>query len=196
MEKKKVYHQGVFVGEYEMTGDMLQDVVLVDKILAERGFSRQALPPHVAIFHQAYAFSKASTFLYQGVIRKPPDVTAVTPFVVNITFSIELYLKSLALKHDKRLHGHELGQLFKKLPSTGKSEIERALVERSHSQWAEGSNTVADLQKAARDLNTAFVDWRYLFENPSKALGIAFKPTIYLAEVLHCACQMQTSSSA
>jgi len=38
----------------------------------------------------------------------------VAPFVVNMAFSLELYLKTIALQHGKKLHGHELTKLFAK----------------------------------------------------------------------------------
>lgn len=187
--KKKIHHNGVYIGEFETTGDDLKDVVIVSRILDERGLNGGAVPLHVSIFQQAYSFSIAATQLFQRIVQKPPDVTAVSPFVVNITFSIELYLKSLALKHGKRLHGHPLGDLFKKVPAAGKAQIEQKLIEMAQSQWADGPKTIQDLRDTAKALNTAFIDWRYLFENPSKPLGIHFKQTIYLAEILHAACQ-------
>jgi hypothetical protein len=42
-----------------------------------------------------------------------------------------------------------------------------------------------DLQNVLDEIDTAFVDWRYLHENTSKALKITFMPTIFLAEILH-----------
>lgn len=191
MAKKKIHHNGTYVGDYDSTGDSLQDVLIVHKILEAKGLNRPLLPPHVSIFQQAYSFSTAATHLFQRLVQKPPDVTAVSPFVVNIAFSIELYLKSLALKHGKRLHGHPLGDLFKKVPAAGKAQIEQKLIEMAQSQWADGPKTIQDLRDTAKALNTAFIDWRYLFENPSKPLGIHFKQTIYLAEILHAACQAQ-----
>lgn len=45
-----------------------------------------------------------------------------------------------------------------------------------------------DLDDILREINTAFIDWRYLHENSSKPLKIKFAPTIFLVEILHAAC--------
>lgn len=131
-----------------------------------------------------------AAILYERLTTAPPDAGATAPFVVNITFSLELYLKTLASRHGKALRSHELAQLFKKLPSAAKQAIEQELpLFAKTSEWADGLTTMDDLRRVVNDLDTAFLDWRYLHEKPEKLLRINFKPTIFLSEVLHAACQ-------
>lgn len=126
--------------------------------LAERGFKSE-VSPHLTIFRQAYAFMNTAALLYEKVSGSPPDASAMGSFVVNATFALELYFKTIAIKHGTTLRGHELVRLLKNLPAAAKREIERQLVELSKtSQWACGVDTMEGLRKVVAELNTAFVD--------------------------------------
>jgi hypothetical protein len=75
------------------------------------------------------------------------------------------------------------------LPAPAKENIKRefdSLV--SKSQWASETPRIEDLLAGLDRLDTAFVDWRYLHENMSRPLHVAFKPTIFWGEILHAAC--------
>jgi hypothetical protein len=91
---------------------------------------------------------------------------SVAPFVVNSTFALELYLKTLGLLHDTELRGHDLLTLFDALPSrtwsTFRSEIER--------------------------LRSAFLEWRYLHER-KRASEIRFVEMIFIMELLDITCR-------
>jgi len=152
--------------------------------------------PEHAIFRQAVSFTNIAADAFEKhLIKTPPDGGAMAPFVVNAVFGIELYLKTLALQHGKTLHGHEIERLFRKLPRAAKQEIERQIATLSvTSRWACGINSIDDLQIVLDELDTAFIDWRYLHENTAKALKITFKPTIFLSEVLHSACLTKAST--
>jgi hypothetical protein len=45
-----------------------------------------------------------------------------------------------------------------------------------------------DIRGVLDEVNTAFVDWRYLYEDQANALKIIFQPVIFLSEILHAAC--------
>jgi len=189
--KKRLHHNGQFVSEYESTGDDLKDIQIVEKIFVERGLNLPKPTLEQASFRQAISFTKIAADVFEKYIAKePPDGSGMAPFVVNAVFSIELYMKTLAFQHAKKLHGHEITKLFKKLPAAAKDEIERQLATLSvTSRWACGISTIDDLRKVLDELDTAFQDWRYLHErNDSNPLKITFLPTIFLAEVLHEAC--------
>lgn len=188
--KKTFHHNGRFICEYESTGDALEDIKIVDRIIKDMGLDGPEIPLHRSMFYQAQAFSKTAAMLYERLLRPPPDPSAMSPFVVNMTFAIEIYLKALAEKHGKSLHGHEIETLFRKLPAAAKAEIDRALAGQSACRWRPVDRTFSqiDLQDIARNLNTAFVDWRYHFEKPDKLLNFHFPETIFLAEMLHNAC--------
>jgi hypothetical protein len=187
--KKRLHLNGVLIGEFEFTGDEAKDIQLIDKLLAERGL-KQTPSPERMMFNQANSFARASADIYEKhLLAAPPNGAAMAPFVVNIAFAIELFLKALAMQHGKKLHGHEIKRLFKKLPSPAKNEIDHHLQKLSFtSEWAEGIKTMDDLRDVLDEIDTAFVDWRYLHEDTRKRLRITFKPTIFLSEVLHAAC--------
>ncbi|WP_315729145.1 hypothetical protein [Bradyrhizobium sp. SZCCHNS2015] len=187
--KKRLHLNGVLIGEFEFTGDEAKDIQLVDKLLAERGL-KQTPTLERMMFNQANSFASASADIFEKhLLMAPPNGAAMAPFVVNIAFAIELFLKTLAIQHGKKLHGHEISKLFKKLPSAAKNEIDFHLRRLSlTSQWAEEIKTMDDLRNVLDEVDTAFVDWRYLHEDTTKKLRITFRPTIFLSEVLHAAC--------
>ncbi|WFT91411.1 hypothetical protein QA633_23905 [Bradyrhizobium barranii] len=187
--KKRLHHNGVLIGEFDFTGDDIRDVEIVDKLLAERG-PKQAATLERSMFNQANSFASASADIFEKhLLKTPPNGAAMSPFVVNIAFSIELFIKTLSVQHGKTLHGHEIKKLFKKLPGAAKDEIGHHLGRLcTTSQWADEIKTMDELRNVLDEINTAFIDWRYLHENPTKRLKITFKPAIFLSEILHAAC--------
>lgn len=164
----------------------MKDIAIVNQIAMERGLDHRPVTTVEAMFQQANSFAATGAALFEKLNARPPDQMAIAPFVVNTAFSLELYMKVLALQHGKKLHGHELSTLFRKLPGAAKQEIERQLAAlRETSRWSAGIKTFSDLANVAASLNTAFVDWRYSYEQPSRPLRIDFQPTIFLGEVLH-----------
>jgi hypothetical protein len=187
--KKRLHLNGVLVGEFDSTGDDMRDVEIVDKLLAERGL-KQTVTLERSMFNQANSFAGASADIFEKhLLKEPPNGAAMSPFVVNIAFAKELFIKTLSIQHGKKLHGHEIKKLFKKLPGAAKDEIDHHLRRLfTTSQWAGGIKTMDDLRDVLDEVDTAFVDWRYLHEDTTKPLKITFKPTIFLSEVLHAAC--------
>jgi hypothetical protein len=186
--KKRLHHNGVYICDFDASGDAMRDIEVVNRLLAERGLD-QKVTLEWSMFNQANSFSIVSADIYEKHLMKPPpNGAAMSPFVVNTAFAIELFLKTLAMQHGKKLHGHEIKKLFKKLPGAAKDQIDRQLGKiSSTSQWAGEIKTMRNLQDVLDEIDTAFVDWRYLHENTSKALKITFTPTIFLAEILHAA---------
>ncbi len=88
----------------------------------------------------------------------------VVPAVVNLAFSIELYLKYLLTKNKKQCKSHELLDLFNSLDSTVKQEIIK-LTEYDEEEF-----------KILLSKHTGvFVKWRYLNEkNESINVDIEF----------------------
>ena len=186
--KKRLHHNGVYICDFDATGDNMRDVEIVNRLLAERGLDHVPTLER-AMFNQANSFANVSADIYANhLMKQPPNGAAMSPFVVNTAFAIELFLKTLAMQHGKKLHGHEINKLFKKLPGAARDQIDRQLSQLlSTSQWAGTIKTMRDLQDVLDEIDTAFVDWRYFHENASKALKITFTPTIFLAEILHAA---------
>lgn len=77
----------------------------------------------------------------------------IVPAVVNLAFSIELYLKFLLAKNETPSRGHKLLALFDSLDSTTKQEI------------IDLTNYDKDEFESLLSKHTeAFVEWRYLHE--------------------------------
>ncbi len=80
------------------------------------------------------------------------EILAV-PAVVNLAFSIELYLKFLLAKNGKQCRGHKLLDLFDLLDSTIQQEI------------IDLTDYDKDEFKSLLSKHTeAFVEWRYMYE--------------------------------
>ncbi len=88
----------------------------------------------------------------------------IVPAVVNLAFSIELYLKYLLAKNKKQCRGHKLLDLFNSLYPTVKQEIIK-LTEYDEEEFKILLNKHTE----------AFVEWRYLHEqNESININIEF----------------------
>ena len=82
-------------------------------------------------------------------------LNAIVPAVVCLAFSIELGFKAILVGCDKPSEGHKFVELFGLLPSEIQDEIERLVVGKD--SGFEGSLTL---------VSNAFVEWRYIFEEP------------------------------
>ena len=183
---KAVLLNGIVVGEVVSTGDIERDTEAVRAFLESKGL-RKDISLFQGMFNQAVAFANTSALLYERDLRRPPRKgVSCTPFVVNAAFSIELYLKALAQKHGIALRGHELAKLFKALPIQALSEIE-TVIPRCAANRALGEEP--DFPRYLRELNTAFVDWRYCYEL-ERTGAVSIEPTIFVMEVLHESCRL------
>jgi hypothetical protein len=183
---KTILLNGVAVGEVMSTGDMEQDAESVRQFLKGKGLHKE-VTQFQAVLNQALAFANTSAYLYERDLRRPPRKGfSAAPFVVNASFSIELYLKALAQKHGVALRGHELTKLHKALPKRALEEIE-AVKPRcaSNRNLGEAPQFTAYL----KELNNAFVQWRYSYEL-EKTGAVRIEPTIFVMEVLHEACRL------
>lgn len=181
MKHTKRFHlNGTYICDYESTGNDLDDVVSLNKLLAERGLD-QIPTIQRSMFNQANSFANVAAEIFEKhLIAQPPNGAAMSPFVVNIALAIELFFKTLAMQHGKKLHGHEITKLFKKLPSSAKADVEKQLKRLSStSQWAGTIKNMQDITAMLDEVDTAFVDWRYLYEDRTKALKITFQPVIF-----------------
>ena len=80
---------------------------------------------------------------------------AIVPAVVCLAFSIELGFKAILLGCKKPSDGHKFVELFGKLPSELRAEIERLV-------GGEDGGFLGSLEL----VSNAFVEWRYIFEEP------------------------------
>lgn len=187
---KTVLLNGVIVGEAPVTGDYDRDIEAARQVLKDKGVYKP-VSRFQAMHAQAAAFANTSAYLYERDLKRPPRKgTSAAPFVVNASFSIEVYLKALAQKHGLTLRGHELTKLYKALPKPALAEID-AVIPRCAANRA--LDEEPDLPQYLRELNDTFVKWRYCYEH-DRAGQVRIEPIIFVMEVLHEACRLQQSA--
>lgn len=90
--KKKILFNRIEVGEYEATGDLQVDAEAVREVLKSKGLYKKPSTTD-AMLGQAHAFAHTAIELYNKKIKHSPvDIMGIAPFIVNPTFSIEIYL--------------------------------------------------------------------------------------------------------
>ena len=96
------------------------------------------------------------------------------PFVVNVSFSCELFIKAIMIKQSPTQEfsqGHDLGQLFNTLDDKDKAAIRSAYKEKCSKP----------LDELLDESSKAFKDWRYALE---KGASICVTGIIAFAEAL------------
>ena len=181
---KKLYCDGVYVCDYESNDDLDDDQMAVIQILKQRGLHKEVTLEQ-SIFRQAVSFGTTAAYLWERDLnRVPRQGISIAPFVVNATFALELYLKSISLLHGSKIHGHDLVDLFDSLKADARQSLASAF------QFAKWPCDVKDLDQyraALLKIRKAFVEWRYLHEgNPSSPID--FPSLIFMMEVAHEAC--------
>jgi hypothetical protein len=182
---KRLYLDGEFIGEIPVVGDQEQDMRAALAFMESKGLKREVTRVGGA-FRQAQSFGKAASLIYQADLRvEPRYLPSIAPFIVNLVFSIELYLKTLGEFHGVTLRGHNLSILLDHLPPEALRQIEQFAA-----ICAKRRNGLPnpDFRRCLMELNDAFVEWRYLHER-ERTSGIHFGSAIFVAETLHEACR-------
>jgi hypothetical protein len=184
-ETKKLYLDGEYVGEYVPSGDLEKEREAAIALLREKGLY-QVTTPEQAIFRQALSFATTASYLYQRDLTVVPrNGMSVAPFVVNATFALELYLKTLGLLHNTVLRGHDLLSLFDALPPVAHQALLQNFVK---STWQCDITEMVAFRKEIERLRSAFLEWRYLHER-KRASEIRFVQMIFVMEVLDITCR-------
>lgn len=179
--KKEVHHEGIRVGAVDGTGTLEGDAAAAHELLESLVLVKH-LSPWMTAFGHARSFANVAITLHRQIIlSKMRDMTAVHPFVVNATFSIELFLKALAMKHGEKLWGHELLKLYEGLPQVAREEIQPHVLPCSIKRQL---HAAPDLRMFLDELNNAFVQWRYSHESES-ACAINLERIIFLLDVFN-----------
>ena len=139
------------------------------------------------MLRQAQSFLRAANDIHARDIRgEKKNELGFVPCIVNSSFAIELYLKTLALVHDKNeLRGHRLfDELWCNL-----SDAARRLVEEECASInaAHKLERPVDVATALQQMNSAFVDWRYAFEVESVG-GFPLQDASVLGAALNAVC--------
>lgn len=135
----------------------------------------------------ANAFYKTGAKEYLEIINNSnigaEEAMAAIPAIVNLSFSIELFLKSI--KTD--LRGHKIKELFDNQDDGTKIVIKRLVV--SACKKVDSNYNENDFSDDVEKMSDSFVEWRYFFE-ASRSAKILF---IYnFASILHGLFEIQT----
>ena len=183
---KTLYVDGRPVGDVLVTGDIETDIAAVKSTIRAAGLERPASSVD-ALMQQAMSFATTATFIYSAKLSKKPwDQFAVSPFVVNSVFSIELYLKAIAKIFGKELHGHRLKtELFDNLPVAAVHAIDSLTLEYRNDK---GKDAPSDIRTVLDTLNNAFVAWRYAHEGKDTPY-FKVSDSIAVLDILDAACR-------
>jgi hypothetical protein len=169
MKKLKLLNsQGAVVAQVPDT--VLNDPVAARELLATLGYASEPKSKAHLTFAQANCFASTAADIYHSHLNKnikelKPEYVA--PFIVNSTFSIELFLKSIHIAHETKNYQtvfdkHNLKELFFSLPGKIQNDIHKSL-----KACLAAENRAEDeinLSTRFRELANAFVDWRYMHE--------------------------------
>lgn len=134
-----------------------------------------------SIYNTAQQFENTANYLAQQIplsMPKPP----VIPFAVNVTFSVEMYLKCLILIETKEPPKkiHELHDLYKSLSNDSQTSIRmefEKLTQNSPFQNTKGTPFATmkiDIDSVLQRMNRTFVGWRYApLEKPKEGSGVS-----------------------
>ena len=160
--KKTLLVDGKPIADIPITGDIEKDIASVKFAMNAAGVERTISSLNI-LLRQAASFANTAAYIYSTKLsRKPWDHFAITPFVVNSVFSIELYLKAIGKIYGVELHGHRLKtELFDKLPTDASQLLDSFTAEYRRDK---GEVAPDDLRDVLATLNNAFVLWRYPHE--------------------------------
>lgn len=180
---------GKSVGWFQATGDMETDLGLATERIRELGYAPPDLPQWMRIRQQAMDFRNACGLImnYDNG-RRPPDQRPLSaPYVVNTALCIELYLKALSLRHGTAQRGHDLCELYDRLPKDAKSAILCRVEEARAETNYPGQADDADLRAMFESMKDNFIQWRYLHEY--ERLGtLLMGQLFFLRALLHRSC--------
>jgi len=180
---KDIVLNGIVVGKFVSTGNDELDVEVMQEALKKKGLWKE-IKAEEMMFNQAQSFANTAKTLYvDGIKNNQRNIHSFAPFVVNATFSIEIYLKTLHKLFGQNKRGHSLKALYKSLDNKGKEHISKIAVETKHMFHLEEGK---DFEYYLYLLDKAFEEWRYIYEGKSDM--IYFSPTIYVMQVLDKAC--------
>ena len=165
---KDLMVNGKVVGQYISTGDTELDLPIARARLQELGYEQRELPLWMHIRQQAIYFQDTCTLLWNTELARPPPRRpfALIPYAVNTAFCVELYLKALALKHGRKLRGHELLELYNELPPEALADIEASIPDALKDVPLSGEPVVPEFISM---MNNVFVHWRYAYEHQELA---------------------------
>lgn len=183
MAKKEVILNGIVVGEVEATGNIERDLQAIRALLKEKGLHKE-VSENDAMYGQANSFAETANNIYGKDLKHSPyKGSSSAPFVVNATFSIEIYLKTIHHAYGHKVRGHNLENIFKSLPKEAKKIVTDSAIDVRPRYILE---TGVNIESSLQSLSKSFEQWRYLYEH--NKLTIEIQSIRYAMHVLHEAC--------
>jgi len=180
---KALLMRGQKVADIESTGDPIVDVETCRQKLRELGLYEPTTKLQ-AMHRQAHGFAICALRIHDTLLQQERSYAGASPFVVNASFALEVYLKALTERFDGTFAGiHLLEKLLGNLPPAAQMAVKMQIpfvISQKELQQA------YDLAAILRDLNNAFVDWRYMYED-GKQLKVQLPEVLYALRVLHAA---------
>lgn len=145
------------------------DPALMRDVLAKHGYMQDKNKSKLT-FGQANCFAKTASDIYRNHLNKiviEVEEIYIAPFIVNATFAIELFLKSIHIKYEVNSSVdissiHNLKKLFFALPGKLQKKLQESLGSCLMAMGREYDEV--DLSSQFRLLANAFIDWRYMHE--------------------------------
>ena len=144
-------------------------------------------------FHQANNFAKVAAQIFHAHLNRSIsdiDPCYMAPFIVNSTFSLELFLKTLHQSHKTKSYGevadkHNLKNLYFSLPGKIQNKLKKSVNHCAVAQNRTEDSIVLDVR--VRELANAFVDWRYMHEKDHLKIR-AFNDLIVIMGAFYNSC--------
>lgn len=187
MATQNVIFQGHIVGQVPVSGDLQTDMDAADDLIKSLGIDL-SLTKEQLMFRQATAFKGAAEKLYFAHLTKSgPDVIyAMPPFVVNIAFAMEVHLKLLGvLGGVQPTQVHKIHKLFLLVPDN----LRQKAIQRWQSDVVATNNSTRALENVLKDMDNAFIEWRYGYEKAPTVRTIFMVDVINACTVLANTCR-------
>tara|TARA_R110002050_G_scaffold88829_1_gene187253 strand:- start:259 stop:735 length:477 start_codon:yes stop_codon:yes gene_type:complete len=118
------------------------------------------------IFFQALKFQKAAYLLNRNL--EDDNWALLVPYITNISFTIELYLKALLTSEGKKgkvIEIHKLKELFGLLSEISQKRINYLFSQQINNSKSPAFNDDNSLEAVLEDISNAFVKSRYFYES-------------------------------
>ena len=114
-----------------------------------------------------YKLASAFQQMVEESLSLQKEISAVNvPFIANLCFAAELYLKCLHALDGSEKTGHNLSTLYESLKAETKALVEKNLPKHDIDSMG------LTIEAALKEYRSGFVDFRYLFEGGKEPLNI------------------------
>lgn len=113
--------RGALIGEFEGSSDPIENAARARSFIGEK-LGRRERNVGLACMNEAVAFHRAALIIRD---RQPFEPPMVFPYVVNLSFAVELFLKTLTATESTSLRGHNLNRLLDEVPTDRIQLIEK-----------------------------------------------------------------------